>query len=59
MVGVNDFNGLGLFDGILICHYDQSRKKIYDNLQRNQEHNVYRLTDEDILVCEDDCIQKK
>ena len=30
--GMDDFNGLGLFDGILICHYTEERKALYDRL---------------------------
>lgn len=49
----NDFNGLGLFDGILICHYTPERKSIYDKLNRDGKYKVYALTDEESLVITD------
>ena len=49
-VGITDFSGLGLFDGVLICHYTDSRKKDYENLSANSEFIAYALTDEDSIV---------
>jgi peptidase E len=49
----NDFNGLGLFDGILICHYTPERKSIYDKLNQDGKYKVYALTDEESLVITD------
>lgn len=58
--GMNDFNGLGLFDGILICHYTTDRKVLYDKLVANGKYNIYALSDDDSLVVNsltDDVIQ--
>ena len=49
-VGITDFSGLGLFDGVLICHYTDARKKDYVNLSANSEFKAYALTDEDSIV---------
>lgn len=49
-VGITDFSGLGLFDGVLICHYTDARKKDYENLSANSEFKAYALTDEDSIV---------
>ncbi len=48
--GMTDFNGLGLFDGILVCHYTSDRKPLYDKLQKNGKYKVYALTDDESLV---------
>ncbi len=48
--GFNDFNGLGLFDGVLICHYTPDRKPIYDQLNQEGKYKVYTLTDEESLI---------
>lgn len=50
--GMIDFNGLGLFDGILICHYTADRKPIYDKLVEDGKYKVYTLTDDESLVIE-------
>lgn len=48
--GMSDFSGLGLFDGILICHYSADRKLLYDKLKSDGKYKVYALTDDDSLV---------
>lgn len=47
--GMSDFSGLGLFHGILICHYSEARKDLYDKLV-SEGKKVYALTDDDSLV---------
>lgn len=49
-VGITDFSGFGLFDGVLICHYTDARKKDYENLSANSEFKAYALTNEDSIV---------
>ena len=49
-VEMTDFRGLGLFDGVLICHYTDARKKDYENLSKNSKCKAYALTDEDSIV---------
>lgn len=48
--GMNDFNGLGLFDGIFICHYTEERKALYDKLKAEGKYKVYTLKDDESLV---------
>lgn len=48
--GMNDFNGLGLFDGILICHYTMERKELYNKLISKNKYKVYALGDDDSLI---------
>lgn len=49
--GMNDWTGLGLFDGILICHYTEERRPLYEALTAaGKYHRVYALRDEDSLI---------
>ena len=49
--GVTDMSGLGLYNGILLCHYDDSRKEHFDELKANSQFNVIALKNgESILV---------
>ncbi len=48
--GVTDFNGLGLFDGALICHYTSDREAYFKQLQADSACPVYALTDDDVMV---------
>lgn len=49
-VGMTDFRGLGLFDGVLICHYTEVRKEDYESLSKSSKCKAYALTDEDSIV---------
>lgn len=49
-VGETNFNGLGLFDGIIVCHYDDSRSDVYQKLVNEKNYNVYKLTNDESLV---------
>ncbi|MBQ8392860.1 MAG: Type 1 glutamine amidotransferase-like domain-containing protein [Clostridia bacterium] len=49
--GVTDMNGLGLYNGILICHYDDCRKEHFVELKKKGQLNVVALRNgESILV---------
>lgn len=48
--GMTDFSGLGLFDGILICHYTADRRMMYDKLIADGKYKVYTLRDDDSIV---------
>jgi peptidase E len=48
--GVTDFEGLGLFDGILFCHYTEARKKYYEEALLKNKYKVYALTDDDAII---------
>lgn len=51
--GLTDFNGLGLFDGILFCHYTDERKVYYEKALSEGKYKVYRLTNEDSVLVND------
>lgn len=55
-VNITDYNGLELFNGILICHYDESRKKIYDELKKISIYPVYKLKDDEVMIVENENI---
>ena len=45
-----DFSGLGLYDGILICHYNDDRQKDYLELVQKSKYKVTTLTTDEFLV---------
>lgn len=55
-VGMKDYKGLCLFDGILFCHYDESREGKYKEVL-NSKYKVYKLTNDDSIVVEDNSIK--
>ena len=46
----SDFKGLGLFKGILICHYSKEREKYYNQAKQEGKYSVYALSDDDCLI---------
>ena len=53
----DDFTGLGLFDGIIIPHFDEERQKVYDLLKNKNEWKIYPLTDDDSIIVDDENIR--
>lgn len=53
-VGLKNYDGLGLFDGIIIPHYDSSRQSVYEELVKEQKYKVYKLTNNDSIVVNND-----
>lgn len=49
-VGICDFSGLGLFDGIFICHYCEERKPYYEKALAEKKYKVYTLKDDDYII---------
>ncbi len=55
-LNIKDYDALGLFDGIIIPHYNEEeynpelRKRVYDRLVNENKYNVYALTNADSLV---------
>lgn len=47
---VTDLKGLGLFDGIIFCHYSDERKMYYEKALAKGNYNVYTLTDDESIV---------
>ena len=63
-VNINEYDALGLLDGIIIPHYNELdynpelRKQVYDMLIDENEYNVYTLTnDESLLVKDNEIIE--
>ena len=52
--GLTDFSGLGLFQGILICHYTDERKADFEALSATCLYTVRTLGDEDCIIVRDD-----
>ena len=51
--GLTDFRGLGLYHGILVCHYTEDRKEDYQELKALGQYNVHALTDPESILIKD------
>lgn len=51
--GLTDFAGLGLYNGILVCHYTEDRKADFDALNFLGEYCVITLCDDQSVVVKD------
>lgn len=52
--GFSDFSGLGLVDGIIFCHYSESRKNAVDKALSEGKYNVIAvLRDDDSIVIDE------
>ena len=47
---MTDFKGLGLFNGIILCHYTEEHKALYNKFKSDGKYKVFALRDEDSLV---------
>ena len=47
---ITDFSGLALFDGILICQYSEDRREHYEQLVKENNYKVYKLTNDESIV---------
>ncbi len=48
--GLTDFSGLGLYNGILICHYTEDRKKDFESLSSSSGYIVRALSDDESII---------
>ena len=48
--GITDYKGLGLYDGILICHFTEQRREHFESLKSEGKYEVKSLTDEESLI---------
>ena len=55
-VGLNEYEGLGFLDGIIIPHFDKTREKKYQKLLKSSKYKIYTLTNDDSIVIIDDKI---
>lgn len=49
---LNSYDGLGLYDGIIFCHYTDDRKKYVDKALKENKYNVIILKDDEYIVYE-------
>ncbi len=56
-VGITKFDGLNLFKGIIIPHYDKSRKCVYKKLLNDSKYKIYPLTNNGSIVVIDNLIK--
>ena len=57
-IGLEEYDGLGVFDGVLVCHYNQEREQIYQDLINRNKYNVYSLTNDEMLLVDEKEIKK-
>ena len=46
---MTNFEGLNLFDGIFICHFDESRREDFENLKKESNCEVYALSNNEFI----------
>ena len=62
-INITDFNGLGLLDGIIVLHCEAEeynpkfREEVYNKCINDGKYKVYRLTNNDSIVINDDEIE--
>jgi peptidase E len=49
-IGLENFDALGIFDGIIFCHYDESREEYYSQAIKKEKYNVYKITNEEMII---------
>lgn len=52
--GITDFTALGLFDGILFCHFGPDRQHFYEKAVAENKYKVHTLTNHEIMVVDND-----
>lgn len=50
--GLSELSGLGLYDGMLICHYNEDRIGIFEELRAEHGRKVTALTNDEFLIIE-------
>lgn len=51
-IGLENFDAMGLFNGIIFCHYNKSREKYYFEAIKKGKYNVYKINDEEMIICD-------
>ena len=51
--GMTGFHGLGLFQGILLCHFTADRQAHLNELRRSAAYPIHPLTDADSIIITD------
>lgn len=49
-IGLENYDALNLFDGIIFCHYCNERKEHYLKALDQKNYNVYKITDEELII---------
>ncbi len=52
--GLTDFSGLGLYHGVLVLHYSESRREDFEELSASGKYIVKALTDSDSIIVTDE-----
>lgn len=49
-IGLENYDALNLFDGIIFCHYTNERKEHYLRALSKKDYTVYKITDEELII---------
>lgn len=49
-IGLKDYNGLGIFDGIVFCHYSEERESYYKRALEKANYDVYKISNEELII---------
>lgn len=55
-VCLEDFDAMGIFDGIVFCHYTEEREEFYNKAVEENKYNVYKITDEEVIIIDNESI---
>lgn len=50
LVKLRNFNALGIFDGIIFCHYTDEREKYFLKSKNAHKFKTYKLKDEEAII---------
>lgn len=56
-IGLEDYSGIGLFDGIVYCHYTDERKPYYEKSLEEKKFNTYKITNDEVILVDDNTIK--
>ncbi len=49
-VGLNEYDGLGFLNGIIIPHFDKTREETYQKILKSSNYKIYPLTNDDSII---------
>ena len=52
-IGLSNFDGIGLFDGIIYCHYTDERKPYYEASIKENKYNTFKITNDEVILIND------
>ena len=53
-LNIKKYEGLNIYKGIIICHYNYNRRKVFMKLKETTKYKIETLTDSEVLFYKDD-----